>query len=371
MANLLGVQDMKQWALPAGIDAEELYKWKLADGTTYDVVVNELVSIVQAVNVTLFNNPIYSGLFSLTTEDHYTYESGSASTMERRSEYTVGDPRKTKEVAHTLPLGGFEHPLKWTRDYLENANMERIRMGLRAAGRAVRNNLEKEVLTRFFSSAENQINGGGGYDMPFVNASSTVVYTPIDHDGLAFASSHTHFDRQADSAAGRAAAVSNGAIHLYEHGFMPPYELIIPFTDKNDWAQVSSTSPYALYFKPERDQLTFADTANFARFGDEVYVGGIDTSVGVVRIWTTSRLPTDYCGMYKSFGANAMGNPLALRYKPLRGAGALVIASENSSLPLVGATVQHDFGVGVGSERLNGYACYFAGAGDYVTPTIS
>lgn len=373
MANLLGVNDMKAWALPAGVSAAELQRYAMIDGVTYETVVNDLLGILQAVNVVVLSSPIYSGMFSLTTELFYEYESGVAGTMEERSEYTVGDPRKTKTISHSIPVKGYEFPLKWTDEYLENANLNRLRIGLRAGGRAVKNNLERLILNRFFSASENQIDAsGGGYDMPLANGGSTLVYIPVSHEGLDFASSHTHFDRQADSAAGRAAAVANGAEHLYHHGFMPPYDLIIPFADRADWAALNSASPYALWFKPERDNLTFATTTNMAAFGDETYVGGIDTAIGVVRVWATNRLPTDYAGMYKTYGNNAMGNPLVLRYKPTRGAGAILQSGPGfRNYPLEGVTIQHDFGVGVGSGRLNGYAVKFAASGDYSSPTIA
>lgn len=373
MAEILGFNDMRALALPTGVDATELTRWATAEGTTYDIVIGEIINALTLANGALLNDPIYAGMMSLTTEPMAEYPSGVSNDMVKRVEHAKNDTRRTKSVGHMLQIEGFEYPMGWTADYLENARMYQIRLGIREGINAVRSNFQYALLNRFFSSAENQINGGSGYDMPLANASSTVTYVPKSYDGQDFASSHTHFDRNTDDATGRATSVANGVDHLIEHGIMPPYDMIVPLADADLWTALASTSPKALFVEPQRAPIVLgANTAIGAPLPDERYIGYISTARGIIRVWTTARLPENYMGLYKTYGANAMGNPLLVRYKPRRGSGAFLLAGKGFQLfPLEEAIIQHDFGVGISEGRLNGYASYFAAAGDYVSPTIS
>lgn len=371
---LYGVHDLKLLALPNGVDADELTKWKLRDGTTFDIVYSRIAQLVAAQNTVLFTDPIIAGMIQVTDEEYLEYPSGSVTAWAKATEYSFPTPVIAKTIAHTLPLSEWSQQLQWTESYLKRANMNRLESSLKMVMDAAQNNVDKAVLTRFFSPTENQINGGSGYDMPFANASSTVVYTPPDHDGQTFASSHTHFDRQVDTVNGRALAVNAGANHLFEHGIKPPYHAIIPFADMSLFVGMAETSPAVTFVAPQRTPLMYPNATTGAGFDDDRYFGYLNTPVGVVYLWATHRLPTDYMGLYKSYGLNAAGNPLVLRFDPFDGEGLrLRPAAMWAEYPIENAVLKHGFGIGISAGRLNGYAARFAASGTYADspPTIS
>lgn len=371
----LGPMDALSLVLPTGIDAGELEKWRLADGTSLSEVAALIQAAVSLSNDTMLNHPVYSTLFSVTDDLMVEYGSGQQARMEQRTEYSKPTPQPVTTLGHHLPLNGFDLGLEWTRDFLANARMVKIETKISQAMTAARTNFVKQLLTRFFSNADNAI-ATSGYDVGFVSGGGNVPLVPPTYNGQSFASTHTHFDRQADSADGREAAVSAGVIHLFEHGHVGPYKMIIPTTDVETWRAIdSASSPFVRWVDPVNavnwpQGATAPLTSNSAQ-SDQYYVGQFNTVHGLVDVWATPQLPTDYVGIYKSYGlANDM-NPLAVRYNPAFGAGVIAIAPPNYTMfPLEGMVLMHDFGVGV-RDRLAGYACYFASSGNYVVPTIT
>ncbi len=365
MATLLGRNDMKQFAVPLGWDATELAKYRLADGTTYDQVTNDIIEGLQVVNGQLLSDPLYGSLLSTTEELTMEYRDGTgAGGMNERTEYARPDPRRAGTIGHMLPLRAYDRALGWTWDFLQNARQIQIDSDISAALQDVKDNFQRRLLMRFFSNTENLI-GTAGYDEPFVFGSGgTIKYTPPAYNGKAFASSHTHFDRKADYAA----ALEAGAGHLFEHGLMGPYRAIVPAVD------AATIKGLTGYIKPDRgvDYIrTDTGAVGQLRMGDEQYIGAFETSYGIVWLWANPRLPTATLGMYKAFGNGDQRNPLAVRYNPRFGVGAFLLRGEMlREFPLENAIIMHEFGVGVGS-RLNGYAATIAGSGDYVVPTIS
>lgn len=370
MPVLLGISDMKQFAIPVGWDSSELAKFKFADGggTTYEQVVNDIATALSIVNGGLVNHPFYGSLISVTSEMAIEYRDGGSGGMNERSEYTKPDARRGTTLGHMLPLKSFDRGLGWTYDFLRKARPIQIESDIAAAMLDVEDNWQKRILTRFFSSAENLI-GTAGYDVGFVCASSTLVYTPPAFEGKSFLSTHTHFDRQTDDSAGRIAALDAGAMHLKEHGILGPYTAIVPEVDSADFQALTN------FIKPNRG-IQYVRTDSTAPNGqmaiDEMaYIGAVETKNGIVMLKTTPRLPTNYLGMFKPFGIGDQRNPLAVRYSPDLGVGALLLRGEGfRQYPLENAVIMHEFGVGCGN-RLNGYACYFAANGSYTDPTIS
>jgi hypothetical protein len=78
--------------------------------------------------------------------------------------------------------------------------------------------------------------------------------------------------------------------------------------------------------------------------------------------------------MYNSYGANAAGNPFAMRFDEFDGEGIrLRPAATWAEYPIENAVLKHGYGVGVNAGRLNGYACHFDASGTYADdpPVIS
>lgn len=367
MSGLKGVNDMKQFVLPVGWDALELQKFQLSDGVTYDTLVDDIAAALVATGGTLLDNPIYGGLVSETTEPGTEYRTaGGTRGMQKRTEYARGDAKRAATVGHMWPIESYDRWLGWTYDFLRKARRSQVDADIAAAIDDVQVNWETAILTRFFSSTENLL-GSSGYDLPFANASTNVPFAPPAYDGQPFLTTHTHFGRFADDGTGRAAALEAGAAHLWEHGIPGPYNAIVPLAD------VAAFSALANFVHPDRG-IRYVQVASGAGLSvadvAEPFFGLYETQVGLVRLWATAHVPTDYLGMYRSYGTRNMQNPLKVRYAEDFGIQPILLRGEGfRQYPLENAVILHEFGVGVGN-RLNGYAAYFAGSGSYTTPTI-
>lgn len=364
----LGVNDLKQFALPVGWDASDLARYSLADGTTYEELVDTIAAGLAVANEALLNDPIYGGLMSATEEMALEYRAGAGNGMTERTEYQRPDARRATTSGHMLPLRSFDRALGWSFDFLRKARAAQLEADIADALYDLRDNWERQLLARFFSSAENLI-GGAGYDVPFVHGNGGQVdLTPPPYGGAIFADTHDHFDRKGTS--NHAEALNAGAKHLWEHGIFGPYNAIVPFAD------IATYTVLTKFIKPDRGVeyiSTAAATAPYAQaaLNDEKYIGLFESDYGLVRLWMTPHLPTGYLGLYKPFAANDPRNPLRVRYAPDLGAGAVLMRGEGfRQYPLEHALLLHEFGVGVGN-RLNGYACKFAVNGDYTNPSIS
>lgn len=363
MGSILGYNDMKAWALPVGWDATELQKYAMADGSSAEEIFNDLLAGLIAASQSMLSHPIYGGLVSVTEEIGREYRDGSASSrMSKRSEYSAADPKKSTTIGHMFPKESYDYTLGFTMDFLREARRSQIDANISDALDAVINEYEIAVLTRFFSNTENLL-GTSGYDVPFVVGGGNVPFVPPQYRGFSFDATHSHFIRDAE--ANREAAIEAAVVHLVHHGIMGPYIGIVPFADISDYAALTS------FRKPQREGITYANTINLAQINEEVFFGLLETKHGLVLLHATNRLPTDYFGLYKSYGMDDPRNPLAVRvsrdYKftpiAMRGEGFKIYPLENM-------VIIHEYGVGV-RDRLNGVAIKFAASGSYSNPTIS
>lgn len=371
MIKNLGIQDLKALALPIGLDAGELEKYMTADNVTYENVLTDIATALEMANSALRTDPLWAGLYTVTTEPTVEYPTGLELGTRIAGEYTAGDPRHGMTVAHHIPIAEFDYNLGWTSKFLKNARVSRIDASIMRMKDSFISDWQKRIFTRFFTSAENAY-GGTGYDLPFVNASSNVPYAPPYFDGQTFATTHTHFGRYADSSAGREAAVAAGVAHLREHGINPPYTLIIPFADIDAWSALDGTNAGVEFVSREHDSLRYGnDESLVTGLEDERFVGGLKTRLGTVFLWASYRVPTDYMGLYRSYGANNPRNPIAMRVNEMT-AGDMYILRTGAfrQFPLEDVVGYHEYGFS-SNNRENGFCAYFTAAGDYVDPTIS
>jgi hypothetical protein len=364
---LLGINDLKQFALPTGWDGGELAQYALADGTTYEQMVETIAAALAVANEQLIHDPVLGSMVAITQEAGLEYRDGTGNGMTERTEYQRADARRGATSGHMLPIKSYDRALGWTFDFLRKARSAQLEADIADALYDVRDNWELQLLTRFFSSAENAI-GGAGYDVPFVHGSAgNVDMTPPPYGGQTFDTSHDHFDRKATTE--QADALNEGALNLWEHGIFGPYNAIVPLAD------IATYTALTNFVKPDRgvEYISVGSNAPYAQaaLNDERFIGLYESDYGLIRIWITPHLPTNYLGVYKPYEINDNRNPLRARFASDLGPGAVLMRGEGfRQYPLEHAILLHEFGVGVGN-RLNGYACFFAASGDYTDPTIS
>lgn len=358
----LGYSDLKNvMSLYANWDLSYLQQWQTMDRVTFDQVVSRIGSAL-----VLFNRSLTSGYLSsfirTTTEMTMEYDTGGdSSELSPVTEYGQPDPIFGEGTGHMIPMADYGGALGWTYMALKRMRMEQYNRDIRRLIDRARNTWEKKILTRMFKSTYDAV--GTGKSVPFADGGvADSTYAPLPYDGQVFSTSHNHYFRESDDAAGRLAAVKEMVTTLIEHGMSSPFDLLIPAADAADWASVTG------FVKPEKAFLSTVSETR-AAVDPTMYTGVIEVPNGWVRVKTINRLPTNYAGLFKPMGYNAVDNPLVVRYEAGAPLGLSLVATP-VQFPLQDAIAYFTFGVGV-NNRVAGACAYFAASGSYTSPTIS
>lgn len=360
----IGITDVKDVVrLPGTWDLTYLKKWSLADGASFDQVVSVLGTALVLFNASLTSG-YWSNYIQVTTQIEWKYDVGGESNeLEKTSEYTRPDPLMADFTGHMIPMHDYGGALGWTYMALRRSNLEDLTRNIRALLDRGRNTWQKRVLERLFVSVAETV-GTSGKSVPFADGGTAdSAYIPRSFDGRTFLNTHNHFDRKTADAAGRTAALKAGMFHLKEHGINPPYDIVIPEVDRATWAGATE------FKKPERGVLSTAGVEVRAAIPEEMYIGLVEVEDGWGVLKTEPRLPTNYIGIFKPGGFNSPLSPLMIRYEEGYPLG-LSLVGTIEQFPLQDAIAYFTFGAGI-ANRIAGYACYFAGAGNYVDPTIT
>jgi hypothetical protein len=365
-----GTSDMKLVSLPSAWDAAELERLRLRDGTTYAQVIADINA-----GLALFNGTLTSGwlsnLFSLTTDIGFEYRNGATDSYQDETEYSQPDAKRGETKGHMLPLKGYDRKMEWSELFLENARRAQLDADIATALQVSGDLWEKAIFTRLFKYEEEtgaQYGlGATGVSVPFVDGSGqTQTFVPVaraDRGGT-FASSHSHYLRLSGITQ---ANIETAVQHLWEHGHDGPYTLIGSDADVASWTNTTNVTGY----KPRAYQgIAYGSDQTLATVGEE-YLGVISTRRGSVYLKLYGRIPTNYWGVVKTYGANDQRNPLKIRYDEVRGLGVQLKVGMMNLYPLTGAVTRMKFGVGVGMDRTTAVLVENDSSGSYATPTIS
>ncbi|MFA4972552.1 MAG: hypothetical protein WC683_08045 [bacterium] len=360
----VGYNDLKQYALPSYWDAAELRKWQLIDGTTYDQFVADIGRALAIQNGQILSDPLIASLVSTTTEMATEYQVGVSNGMQKHTEYARPEQRRGATTGHMLPLEAYDRGLGWTWDMLRKARRIQLDADIASAMADVRNQWEKDILTRLFKSTYTAV-GSSGRSMPLADGGTAdAAYIPIavPARGGTFLYTHDHISNlNGITQANIETAVAN----LWEHGYDAPFDIVAAYADLSSWTNTTNVTG----FVPKANGLIrYGNTADLAQV-DETYVGVIETDYGPIRLRVTGRIPTTYWAIYKSYGANDQRNPLVIRLSDY-GVGAVLLKGDHiREYPLEEAILFSEFGVGVANRV--GACAYINSAGGYTDPTIS
>lgn len=368
---LIGGRDTRDIVVATGVDATELQRLTLQDGTTYEAVVQELTGAITALNASMGTDPLYAGLSSQGDAVEVSSRMGSTSSFDDFTEYGTPDAARGERDGWMLPLKAADFKLSWTWDYMRKANFNQIQDDINIAVLAAQKLRRKRMLTRLLkrgddSGVANGL-GTGGYSPGFATTagSTNVDFTPPEFNGKTFSNTHEHYT------VGAASITSAQCVtmmkNLREHGIIGPYDLIVNETDYDtvkafsDW--VGASDPLV---------SVYASTTSLAATPwDNGYGGYLKDSMARVRMvigW-----PQYYLGMYKSFGLNNAANPLRIRLpkgeQSLRFAAFPDPRAPSPASPLGSLVVWTEFGVGVGNRLAA--ATHFSDAGAYADGTAS
>ncbi len=348
-----------------GWDAAELEKLRLQDGTTFAQVVSQLETTIRAVMFDIANGWA-SELVSFTGEPTTRYRTGVSNAMTRFVEGARGDPQRSEQTGHMLPLIPWNTYLEWTWRYLDNeARMEDIVDDIVDAGKRIKDRWRLSLLTRLLKrgddSGEKDGLGDTGLSPGFATAAAStgVDFTPISVGGQTFDSDHEHY-------VGIAGGVYTNAVftdardELREHGHEPGangYTFYIGKSDESTVKGLSDFIPVAQSNVAYGANISLS-TANGGGDDNGIYaIGSIDDfTVKVV-----PGIPQYYGFGYKSYGSLSQLNPLRVRVPAGLSAPLIRVMpdprSGGGNYPLQNAMLFTEFGVGV-KDRTNGTARY-------------
>ncbi len=375
MAEVLGPLNLIDKALPTGVDGTRLAQWALRDGVTYGELVNSMAIALGAANEELIAR--WGFMIFLTEENYMEYEQGGAVTeLPELTDMDRPEPLHGTTIGHMLDLRYYGQGIGGTRRFWRDIRSAKLRASIQTIVRRGIWRFEKRVLTRLFSTTENAI-GSSGYDVPFVaGTAGNVDYAPPAFQGEAFTTAHTHYLGYNTGASATLATQLNGlAETLQEHGHEPPYDALCARADIATYAgltkfveiiDVEGLLAIDRGAESSGNQLFRTGTRTMGHFGD------FQSDYGLIRLRATSRIPTTYTGMLKSYGQLDNRNSIAVRVHPDQGFGFVVVpqTTPNDDTPVQQLDVEFEFGVGVGMDRTNGAAAELDD-GTYGAPTIS
>lgn len=374
MAEVLGPLTLQNKALPLGLDGARIAQWMMKDGITYGQLVSQVALALGDVNEKLVAK--WGWIFGITEEIAMEYEDGGAN--KELDELTDIDEMvaiHATTIGHMLPLRYFGNAIATSKRAARDIRSAQIKAQIAAIARRGLNRFERQLLTRFFSNTEEAI-GAGGYSVPFVRGTGgNIDYTPVAYDGKEFATSHNHFIGYNASTPKTMADVLEGdALELAEHGHGAPYTALVSRADIALFAALTNKVTLVEgILQVVRGGATTG--SQFYAEGEQTLerIGSYQSSLGLINLIASARIPTGHVGMTKSYGNNDTRNALAIRVHPMRGFGLQVVPETtlDDDFPIKQLDVDFEFGVGVGQDRTNGVASFLVAGGAWVAPTIS
>ena len=326
MAEIVGPQTILAKALPTGWDGTRLAEWALRDGVTYGQYVNDIALALAGFNQEIVNQ--WGWLFYPTEEIAMEYEDGGSVTPAPDiTDLDDVDSVGGSTIGHMLDLRVYGGAIGGSKRYFRDARRAKLDSAITHQVRRLKWRFEQKLLERWFFNTENTI-GSAGYDVPFVRgAGGNVDYAPPAYDGEAFTTSHDHYLGIDDDTPepgrqpqpdGRDLAGTRPRTALHRHGQPRRHcRLLRPHRLRGDGGHRGCMV--------DRGGVTSGNEF-FAR-GQRMYgmVGYFQSEYGLIELRASSRVPTTFAGLCKSYGSLDSRNPLAVRVHPDVGFGAYVV----------------------------------------------
>lgn len=362
--------NLRHLVLPSGWDAGELSRISLADGTDFETLTRDLDDALQLAADELLNNTYVGRLIHVTDQPAVEYDAAGSEGFTRRTDRGMGDGRKPQTGGHMLPLVEYDHPLFWTYSFLKGARRAQLERHVSNLINNAISRVQVDVFTRLFKLEEETGEafglGTAGYSVPFVDGGNgAIAYTPppFPERGGIFQATHNHFLRLDGITQNH---LETAVTHLWEHGYNPPFDCVISLADIADWQNTTNVTGFVE--RPDPD-VAYGSGETLANI-DDVYIGGVKTKHGFVRLYATGRVPTNYWCVTKVFGPNDPMNPIRVR-TPNGLIVPQIITEQTGVFPLQGAVPIMEIGAGVGESRVAAVCVENDSTGSYGSPTIS
>lgn len=330
-----------------------------ADGVSLNTLWNEFSGVLSQYNST---RDIFTALFSTPTTESFVQlpNGGSDVELERASEFGV--PAAVRVTPQYLrmgfPLEWFDTSLRYTRKFLRDATAEQVRAQHVAVLEA-----DNRLVFRTVMTAVTDIKQAG---VRSANENGVTVYdlwdgsngeVPPAFAGKTFTSAHSHY------LVSGAATIDGGDLKalidtIQEHGyglrssgerivlFVNPAEADVISTFRRD-PDNAAQNPYD--FIPSVSAPAYlTDQAVVGDKAPAEYNGlALEGSYGDAWITKNQFVPAGYVVALATAGRGSARNPVYFREHVVPGNRGLRLLPEYERYPLIDATYEHGFGVGV------------------------
>jgi hypothetical protein len=318
----------------------------------------------------------WSWCFSITEEDIMEYEDGgSVSAAREITDTDKVDATHGTTLGHMIELHVYGEAVGGTKRAMRDLRESQWLADIRTHVRKHQWRFEQNLLNRWFIPTEIAL-GAAGYNEPFVHGTGgTIDWAPPAYDGEAFTTSHDHYLGIDSDNDGFDDMLDALAETIQEHGHESPYRALVARADE---ASYRALDGFVTVVDPVVNVIDRGSNTSGSQFftqGSRPFglLGYFQGSFGLVEVHYTSRVPTGYAGMMKSYGNNDARNGLAVRVHPDEGFGVRVVPelTGDTQYPIKQINDEFEFGVGVGMDRTNGAVAYRSSNGTWVDPTIS
>lgn len=358
-----GTHDFANIDLGPQLTPERAAAIRTSAGVSFGDILSSLSAAMAAVTANM--DPLVRALTVQTTNEQTEPETTGGFQVQYGSEYAVAMPQVSEELTHLLPIRKMDIATQFTEEFLDNADMTRLNRRFDLLSDGFR--IADKVLTldTLFNPTAAPVTENSVETSPkFIGFSSSDPYNGkvTLPDGTVITSAYSHYIR--DTSANLATAIDTAIGRLSARGVVGPFD-IVPSPDAAD---------------------LIAGLDNFVDAGDALVRPGGDTDealvdanvyIGVlrgknVRVRRPEERILDDTGqawfaMVKTYGENAVGNPLALRYSERYGLTPRI--RSRSLYPLDYATAIRRVGFGV-NNRFGAVLVKVASSGDYTAPQI-
>lgn len=305
------------------------------------------------------NDAVISGLIYETDADRISGGATGNKVLQRAGEYSIVRPQSGGAQGHLMPLFHHAISLGFTAEALQTMTVERFQGEIATTVQGFRKGQRAEVLERLFSDAEFALDDDGIGASPGFAGSGTGsnVYGGATPPGVTTLNMYSRV-----ATAGLDAEIKK--LQGYLTALHGPGSLDL-VTSASGLALVTALPGFvaagSTLIRPA------AGTAE-AMVSQDEFVGVLNGNIRVRH--AEGQLTGDGMAIYKSYGSNAINNPLAWRFSPIWGKGAFV--NDRDLFPLANAEVSQYFGIGT-NNRVGAALIAVAASGTYAAnkPTVS
>ena len=304
-------------------------------------------------------DPTVTSLITRTDSDRVATGATGSKVWQRGGEYSIVRPQKGGSAGHLLPLYHYAMSLGFTAEALQVMTVDRFQAEIASAIQGIARGQRADVLERLFQNTENVLDGDGVGASPGFAGSGTGsnVYAGPLPPGAGSLNLYARVD-----SAGLDAQIKTYQQNLnFFHG-SGPLDLL---TSSAGLALVTALPG----FVAAGSALVRAAVGSTEAMVDaNEYVGVLNGNIRVRH--ADAQISGTGIAIFKSYGANDVRNPLAWRFSPIWGDGAIV--NDRDLFPLANAEISQYYGVGV-NNRAGAALIAVAASGTYAAnaPTVS